>query len=115
LRVTTRSQIGLKQPALTVGDADKDDDDVEGDGVDDDDDEFHLAPLYEEKQPATASSLFQFTAEPSAKWKRKKTAATPGFDFNDISAIRGRFLLIFALDKLNVRHISTSALVDLLT
>ena len=27
----------------------------------------------------------------------------------------GRFLLIFALDKLNVRHISTSALVDLLT
>jgi len=32
-----------------------------------------------------------------------------------ISAIRGRFLLIFALDKLNVRHISTSALVGLLT
>ena len=32
-----------------------------------------------------------------------------------ISAIRGRFLLIFALDKLNVRHISTSGLVDLLT
>ena len=32
-----------------------------------------------------------------------------------ISAIRGRFLLIFALDKLNVRHISTTALVDLLT
>jgi len=32
-----------------------------------------------------------------------------------ISAIGGRFLLIFALDKLNVRHISTSALVDLLT
>ena len=32
-----------------------------------------------------------------------------------ISAIRGRFLLIFALDKLNVRHISTSAEVDLLT
>ena len=30
-------------------------------------------------------------------------------------AIRERFLLIFALDKLNVRHISTSALVDLLT
>jgi len=29
---------------------------------------------------------------------------------HDISAIRGRFLLIFALDKLNVRHISTSAL-----
>jgi len=28
---------------------------------------------------------------------------------------RGRFLLIFALDKLNVCHISTSALVDLLT
>ena len=26
--------------------------------------------------------------------------------------IRGRFLLIFALDKLNVRHISTSGLVD---
>jgi len=25
------------------------------------------------------------------------------------------FLLIFALDKLNVRHISTSGLVDLLT
>jgi len=25
------------------------------------------------------------------------------------------FVLIFALDKLNVRHISTSALVDLLT
>ena len=81
-RVTTRSQIGLKQPALTVGDADKDDDDVEGEDGDDDDDEFHLAPLYEEKQPATASSLFQFTAEPSAKWKRKKAAATPGFDFN---------------------------------
>ena len=34
---------------------------------------------------------------------------------HDISAIQGRFLLIFALDKLNVRHISTSALVDLLT
>ena len=34
---------------------------------------------------------------------------------SNISAIRGRFLLIFALDKLNVRHISTSALVDLLT
>jgi len=34
---------------------------------------------------------------------------------HDISAIRGRFLLIFALDKLNVRHISTSGLVDLLT
>ena len=34
---------------------------------------------------------------------------------HDISAIRGRFLLIFALDKLNVRHISTSALADLLT
>ena len=33
----------------------------------------------------------------------------------DISAIGGRFLLIFALDKLNVRHISTSGLVDLLT
>jgi len=33
---------------------------------------------------------------------------------HDISAIRGRFLLIFAFDKLNVRHISTSALVDLL-
>ena len=32
-----------------------------------------------------------------------------------ISAIRGRFLMIFALDTLNVRHISTSALVDLLT
>jgi len=32
-----------------------------------------------------------------------------------IAAIRGRFLLIFALDKLNVRHISTSGLVDLLT
>jgi len=29
-------------------------------------------------------------------------------------AIRGRFLLIFALDKLNICHISTSALVDLL-
>jgi len=32
-----------------------------------------------------------------------------------ISAIRGRFLIIFALDTLSVRHISTSALVDLLT
>jgi len=32
-----------------------------------------------------------------------------------ICAIRGRFLMIFALDTLNVRHISTSALVDLLT
>jgi len=32
-----------------------------------------------------------------------------------ISAIRGRFLLIFALDKLNVHHISTSALDDQLT
>jgi len=32
-----------------------------------------------------------------------------------ISAIRGRFLMIFALDTLNVSHISTSALVDLLT
>ena len=32
-----------------------------------------------------------------------------------ISAIRGLCLLIFALDKLNVRHISTSALDDLLT
>jgi len=32
-----------------------------------------------------------------------------------ISAIPGLFLLIFGLDKLNVRHISTSALVDLLT
>ena len=32
-----------------------------------------------------------------------------------ISAIRGRLLLIFALDKLNVRHISTSDLVGLLT
>ena len=31
------------------------------------------------------------------------------------TAIRGRFLMIFALDTLNVRHISTSALVDLLT
>ena len=30
-----------------------------------------------------------------------------------ISAIRGRFLMIFALDMLNVCHISTSALVDL--
>jgi len=29
--------------------------------------------------------------------------------------IWGRFLLIFALDKLNFRHISTSGLVDLLT
>jgi len=27
---------------------------------------------------------------------------------HDILAIRGRFLLIFALDKLNVRHISTT-------
>ena len=27
-----------------------------------------------------------------------------------ISAIRGRFLLIFAFDKLNIRHISTSGL-----
>jgi len=34
---------------------------------------------------------------------------------HDISAIRGRFLLIFALYKLNVCHISTSGLVDLLT
>jgi len=34
---------------------------------------------------------------------------------HDISVISGRFLLIFALDKLNVRHISTSGLVDLLT
>ena len=34
---------------------------------------------------------------------------------HDISAIRGRFLLLFALDKLDVRHISTSGLVDLLT
>jgi len=32
-----------------------------------------------------------------------------------ISAIQGRFLMIFALDTLNVRHISTSALVDVLT
>ena len=32
---------------------------------------------------------------------------------HDISAIWGRFLLIFALDKLNVRHISTSGLIDL--
>ena len=42
----------------------------------------------------------------------------PDLDFvigHAISAIRGRFLLIFALDKLNVHHISTSALVDLLT
>jgi len=34
---------------------------------------------------------------------------------HDISVIWGRFLLIFAFDKLNVRHISTSGLVDLLT
>ena len=34
---------------------------------------------------------------------------------HDISAMRGRFLLIFALDKLNVRQISTSGIVDLLT
>jgi len=34
---------------------------------------------------------------------------------HDNLAIQGRFLLIFALDKLNVPHISTSALVDLLT
>jgi len=34
---------------------------------------------------------------------------------HDISAIGGRCLLIFALDKLNVRHISTSGLVELLT
>jgi len=34
---------------------------------------------------------------------------------NDISAISGHFLLIFALDKLNVRHIFTFGLVDLLT
>jgi len=35
---------------------------------------------------------------------------------NHVSIERwGRFLLIFALDKLNVRHISTSGLVDLLT
>jgi len=34
---------------------------------------------------------------------------------HDISAIWGRFLLIFALDKLNVCHISTSGVVDLLT
>ena len=33
---------------------------------------------------------------------------------HDISAIWGRILLIFALDKLNVRHISTYGLVDLL-
>jgi len=33
---------------------------------------------------------------------------------HDISAIWGRFLLTFALDKLNIRHISTSGLVDLL-
>jgi len=34
---------------------------------------------------------------------------------HDISPIQGHFLLIFALDKLNVRHISTFGLVDLLT
>jgi len=37
------------------------------------------------------------------------------FTGHDISAIWWRFLLIFALDKLNVRHISTSGLVDLLS
>jgi len=34
---------------------------------------------------------------------------------HDISAICVRFSLVFALDKLNVCHISTSALADLLT
>jgi len=34
---------------------------------------------------------------------------------NDISAIWRRFLLIFAFDMLNVRHISISSVVDLLT
>ena len=33
---------------------------------------------------------------------------------HDILAILGHFLLIFALDKLHVRHMSTSGLVDIL-
>jgi len=46
------------------------------------------------------------------------TIRFPDSDFfwgHDISAIWGQFLLIFALDKLNVRHISTFGLVDLQT
>ena len=66
----------------------------------------HIFTAYAQERPLMNFRL-KFWHHHSIPWSR--------FPYRARSAIRGRFLMIFALDTLNVRHISTSALVDLLT